>query len=94
MMEDKKKYEFDVETLQYGQARPYADSIYDYIVTCDEPERTVEEFCTKVLLPHSQPYDEWEPFSEDPSSYFYGYHTFEKIKDNKYRYRVVKPYTD
>ena len=94
MMEDKKKYEFDVETLQYGQARPYADSIYDYIITSEESERTVREFCTKVLLPHSQPYDEWEPFSEDPSSYFYGYHTFEKIKDNKYRYRVVKPYMD
>ena len=94
MMENKKKYEFDVETLQCGQARPYADSIYDYIVTSDEPERTVKEFCTKVLLPHSQPYDEWEPFSEDPSSYFYGYHTFEKIKDNKYRYRVVMPFTD
>ena len=31
MMENKKKYEFDVETLQNGQPRPYADSIYDYI---------------------------------------------------------------
>ena len=94
MMRDKKKYEFDVETLQYGQARPYADSIYDFIVTSDVTERTVKEFCTEVLLPHSQPYDEWEPFSEDPTSYFYGYHTFEKIKDNKYRYRVVQPFTD
>ena len=52
MMENKKKYEFDVETLQNGQPRPYADSIYDYIVTSDEPERTVKEFCTKVLFPH------------------------------------------
>ena len=43
MMENKKKYEFDVETLQCGQARPYADSIYDYIITSDEPERTVKE---------------------------------------------------
>ena len=94
MMENKKKYEFDVEILQYGQARPYADSIYDFIVESELPEFTVKNFCTKVLLPHSQPYDEWEPFSEDPSSYFYGYHTFEKIKDNKYKYRVVKPYTD
>ena len=41
MMENKKKYEFEVETLQCGQPRPYADSIYDYIVTSDEPERTV-----------------------------------------------------
>ena len=94
MMENKKKYEFDVETLQCGQPRPYADSIYDYIVTSDEIDRTVMEFCTNVLFPHSQPYEEWEPFSEDPSSYFYGYHIFKKIKDDKYRYRVVKPYTD
>ena len=41
---NKKKYEFEVETLQNGQARPYADSIYDYIVTSDEPERTVKDF--------------------------------------------------
>ena len=33
MMENKKKYEFDVETLQWGQPRPYEDSIYEYIVT-------------------------------------------------------------
>ena len=93
-MKNKTKYEFEVETLQYGQARPYADSIYDYIVTSDEPERTVKGFCTKVLSPHSQTEEEWKPYSEDPMSYFYGYHTFEKIKDNKYRYRIVKPYTD
>ena len=91
---NKKKYEFEVETLQNGQPRPYADSISDYIVTSDEPESTVKDFRTKVLFPHSQSEDEWEPFSEDPGSYFYGYHTFEKIKDNKYRYRVVQPFTD
>ena len=34
---NKKKYEFEVEALQCGQARPYADSIYDYIVICIEP---------------------------------------------------------
>ena len=91
---NKQKYEFEVETLQNGQPRPYADSIYDFIVESEQPERTVKDFCTKVLIPHSQSEDEWEPFSEDPGSYFYGYHTFEKIKDNKYRYRIVQPYTD
>ena len=39
MMQNKKKYEFDVETLQYGQPRPYADSIYDFIVESEQPER-------------------------------------------------------
>ena len=93
-MRNETKYEFTVETLQYGQARPYADSVYDYIVESEQPESVVKNFCTNVLFPMTQEYKDWQPFSKDPSSYFYGYYIFKKVKENVYRYRIVKPYTD
>lgn len=87
------KYEFTVKTLRYGQVRPYADSIYDYIVESEQPEFVVKNFCTKVLQPNTQEYNDWKPYNKDPSSYFAGYYDFRKVKDNTYSYHVVIPYT-
>ena len=91
MMTKKIKYEFNIKILRYGQERPYGLSIYDYIIETEQPKSFVKDFCTSTLYPHSQTKKEWKPIWKSPSSYFYGYHTFEKIKDNKYNYRVFKP---
>lgn len=92
MQERIENYNFKVRTLQSGQPRKYADSEYDYEIETDRPEREVKDFCTKILHRHDQPYEKWE--TGNPGSYFAGYHTFSKIAENKYRYKVVIPFAD
>ena len=84
MMNNKvKEYVFKVTTLQYGQPRPYADSIYEFEIESDQPETIVKNFCTKVLYPYN-----------DSKEWYGDKMTFTKIDDNKYRYKVVSPYMD
>lgn len=92
MEERIQQFNFEVKTLKCGQPRPYANSEYEYEITSDCSEFTVKRFCTNILRPCSQTYDEWD--ENDMDSYFRGYYRFEKIGDNKYRYYKLEPFTD
>ena len=84
----------EIETLAYGQSRPYADSEYKYIITTNGmSEYDVERYCTKVLKPCSQSYKQWKN-PKSPGVYWYGYYTFNQLEDNKYQYYVRVPYAD
>lgn len=87
-----KEYNFQVEIIRAGQPRKYADSEYEYVVTSDQPEFVVKQFCTGVLRPKKQTYKDWD--KNNASSYFSGYYTFGKIGDNAYRYYVKEPFCD
>lgn len=93
-MSTKRDYTFSVETIREGQPRPYADSTYEYIVKSELPEGTVRMFCTHLLRICTQTKEQWKSYREDPSSYFYGYYTFQKIDENTYKYYVFKPFCD
>jgi len=93
-MEAKKlEYKFSVEVVRAGQPRSHADSEYEHIVESDLPEHIVKAFCTSALKMCSQEYKDWNRNNAD--SYFRHYYTFEKIKNDKckYRYYEKHPYT-
>mgnify|MGYP006967465292 FL=1 len=93
-MSTKKDYTFSVETIRAGQPRPYADSVYEYIVKSELHEGIVRAFCTCVLRLQRQRKEDWKSFTEDPSSFFNGYYTFQKIDENTYKYYVFEPFCD
>ena len=88
------EYSFIVDVIREGQPRPYADSDYEYVITSNLGEWVVKRFCTSVLLPCKQEKKDWKPYSEDASSFFYGYYEFTKTATNTYRYHVHKPFCD
>lgn len=71
-------YNFDVEIVRYGQARKYADSIYEYIIKSHLDENLVKLFCIHVLKPISQ----------------MDTYNFKKIDNNTYSYYVCIPFMD
>lgn len=85
-----KDYKFNVTCLQAGQRRRYRDSYYEYEVETDEGEAMAKMFCTNVLHPCRQAYKDWN--KDSAGSYFAGYYTFEKTGENKYHYKVTKPF--
>lgn len=93
-MSAKKDYTFSVETIRAGQPRPYADSVYEYIVKSELREGIVRAFCTCVLHLQMQRKEDWKSLKEDPGSFFNGYYTFQKIDENTYKYYVFKPFCD
>lgn len=90
---ENQKITIEIQTVRYGQPRAYADSEYEFIVKVDGMnEYNVQTYCTQVLYPCSQTIMQWD--KEDPGSYFSGYYSFEKVKDNVYKYYVFRPYCD
>lgn len=90
-----RKIIIEIETLQSGQPRPYADSKYEYILTVDGmTEFEVKAYCTNVLRPCCQTYHEWYEGKNNAAVYFGGYYSFEKIEDNKYKYFKLEPFCD
>ncbi len=87
-----KDYKFNVTCLQAGQQRRYGDSYYEYEVETGEGEAMAKMFCTNVLCPCRQAYKDWS--KDSAGSYFAGYYTFEKTGENKYHYKVTKPFCD
>ena len=59
-MSTKKDYTFSVETIRAGQPRPYADSVYEYIVKSELHEGIVRAFCTCVLRLKRQRKEDWK----------------------------------
>ena len=89
------EYNFKVTVLQSGQQRRYGDSYFEYEVETNAVEFVVKQFCTKVLRPCKNAYTDWARNKEKSAAeYFAGYYTFERIGDNKYRYKVTEPYCD
>lgn len=71
-MSAKKDYTFSVETIRAGQPRPYADSVYEYIVKSELREGIVRAFCTCVLHLQMQRKEDWKSLKEDPGSFLTG----------------------
>lgn len=88
-------YKIEVETLSYGQPRPYSDSVYKYKVKVENMSKyTVECFCRQWVYPHKiLSKEEIEKMGKE-SVYFYGTSSFEEIKENEYLYTVYSPYAD
>lgn len=91
-----KKITIEIEVIRNGQPRPYADSYYEYILTVDGmSEFEVKAYCTKILRPCRQTFEEWNKDKNNSASvYFGGYYRFEKIGDNKYKYFKLEPFCD
>lgn len=94
-MSNIRKISIEIETLKSGQPRPYADSEYEYILTVEGmSEFEVERYCTTMLRHCRNTYQKWQENKGDPSVYFGGYYTFEKLGDGEYRYFKLEPYCD
>ena len=93
---NKRNIKIEVDTIQYGQPRPYADSTYKFILTVEGmSEWDVLQYCREILYPKKQTFKEWdEKKYESADVYFGGYYTFEKIDQNKYKYFVFEPFCD
>ena len=94
-------YNFNVETKEAGQRKPYGDSYYHYIVE-DKTERGLQEwdmkqFCTGYLKPAKYSHSEWLQAKKNGGGmdvHFSNYYTeFKKVSDRKYSYKVVSSYT-
>lgn len=83
-------YNFEVETKQCGQLRPYADSIYHFIITdkSEKPHRewTVKQFCTQFLHKGYEKDKMPTPFSGEIM-------TFKKLTAGVWEYKVREEYT-
>ena len=83
-------YNFDVETKQAGQLRPYADSIYHFIIT-DKSEKAkseyrMKEFCTQFLRKGYEK-DKMPTWSSGEIL------IFKKLEDRKWEYKVRNEFT-
>jgi hypothetical protein len=88
-----KRFNIKVTVLREGQPSPYADNEFECEIetTGFITPHSIKRFCTEILAQCSQTKAKWNKDNLD--SYFAGYYEFSKIKDNKYRYYVKKPYT-
>lgn len=87
----------NIQTVRAGQARPYADSFYEFIITVNKDYRAdfVKQLCTKVLRPATQTKADWDAGKGEAGSYFAGWYTFEKLADGRtFKYLKCEPFTD
>ena len=92
-MNEKKIYIFEVETTKTGQARPYADTINEFIITNkaelskypEADDRLVERFCKSIIASPVR-------FIDSPC-HFDSTETLTKLDDRRYRYTQVIPST-
>lgn len=80
-----KNYNLDVETIQAGQSRPYADSIYHFIIT-DKSEKplskyVIRQFCINMLQKGYSKEDMPNPFAGQII-------VFKQREDGKWEYKV------
>lgn len=92
MENNNKELKIKIETLHYGQPRAYADSLYDYKITVDQPykDNFIKRMCTETLYKCNKE-------SKETREWYESYYTFEKTeKDGAYiyRYTVISPYLD
>ena len=80
-------YNFDVEVVRSGQPRPYADSVYEFIITDNSeqphPEQTIRAFCESVLAP--------------PRRCGAGLDSTENLtnlRENRWKYQQLMPFAD
>ena len=83
-------YNLDVETKQAGQSRPYADSIYHYIII-DKSEKPlsefrIKEFCTQFIHKGYAKDKMPDPFAGEIM-------IFTKLEERKWEYKVRNEYT-
>jgi hypothetical protein len=93
MMENK-THTIEWEEIRYGQPRPYADTINEFLISSGESERMVKTFCTKFLDPSK---------NEEPNALHNGlcnfphglesFFTFTRTVEGKYLYIVTHPFT-
>ena len=93
---DKRKYIFEVETIEAGQRRSYGDSYYHFKVTSKHPQDVVKGFCMGALRPSYKAEDMPNPFAGKLIM-------FEKITNNNksfldgneetYEYKMESQYT-
>lgn len=80
---------WEIECLQAGQPRAYADSYYEYIVynkgDIEYTEKVFKDLCTKFVYPIKDDGEDgwWKPK-----------YTLTKIDNRTYRYCITVPYTD
>ncbi len=80
------------EVIRAGQVRAYADSIYEYKICSESPEKRVEEFCTKILEPAKHKGTNFSGSCNFPHG-LESFYSFSKIDENIYHYLVCRPYT-
>ena len=83
-------YNIDVETKQAGQIKPYADSIYHFIIT-DKSEKPIreyrmKEFCTQFLH-KGYVKDKMPTWSSGEIL------VFKQLEDRKWEYKVREEFT-
>lgn len=88
----------EVSTIRSGQVRPYADSIYEYMVTSDLDEDYVKLYCTTILHPSkNEGGGTWNGSCNFPHGLnsFYSFKKMEKTEKTfyNYKYMVCEPYT-
>jgi len=85
------------QVLRAGQPRPYADSIYEYVIKSKLPESFIKNFCTKVLKPCDIPSKAGNEQFTGSCGFPYGLDSFYKFKQEAegiYKYVVCEPFTD
>lgn len=89
----------NIENIQYGQIRAYADSEYIWDIETDG-KATYDEilaFSKQYLRENNQTHSDWQPSIGDwglANIYFHGYHKLTDKGNGKFRYYVFEPYTD
>ena len=84
-----------ITTLKSGQPRAYADSEYEYELEVSGMNYDeVKKYCLMFYSGNALPYETWIADRDNAGVYFAGYYTFEKIGENKYRFRVHIPFAD
>ena len=81
---------WEIETLQAGQPRPYADHVYVYLVhNSSETEyarNVFEKLCTKFIHPV-------KPMDAPDRNWADGEWKLEKVDNRTYKYYVTEAYT-
>jgi hypothetical protein len=82
---------WEIECLQAGQPRAYADSEYKYVIQnngeVEYAENVFKDLCTKFIYP-VKPMDDPDRCWASPTW------TLTKINNRKYQYNVTVPFTD
>jgi hypothetical protein len=82
---------FEIDCIQAGQPRPYADSEYVYIIKnnseIEYTQNVIERLCTSFVYTV-------KPKSDPTYCYFDGSWTLTKIDNRTFKYHVTQPFTD
>lgn len=94
-------HNIQIDTVRAGQPRPYADSVYEYVLTFTggtlgkfTPTQDMVERYVKVI--HNPRHDEPVKKKNDPTMEFHHsyFEAIEKLDENKWKIVIVSPYLD